>query len=160
MHLDTGSSLVQMGSTGEADVHMLVEDNWRVGSHFIEAEDIDSHYVASTAIHVMGSSPAQLPHLQVSQDELDLGADLQGANTLQSLTLGNPGGGTISWTAWSNQPWLMLTPMMGIFSVSQQVVIAVNRSHLKPGMHEGTVTFVGNKGLNIPVHVKMSILTF
>ena len=137
---------------------MLIEDNWGAGSHFIEAEDIDSHYVASTAIQVMSGGPAQLPHLQLSQTELDLGADQQGANTLQPLKLENTAGGTISWTAWSNQPWLMLTPMMGIFSVSQQVVIAVNRSHLKLGMHEGTVTFVGNKGLNIPVHVKMSVL--
>jgi len=158
VHLDTGSPLVQLGSTGEADVHMLVEDNWGAGSHFIEAEDIDSHYVASTAIHVMGSGPAQLPHLQVSQDELDLGADLQGANTLRSLTLENTGGGMISWTVWSDQPWLMLTPMEGMFSVSQRVTIAVNRSHLKLGAYEGTVTFVANKGFSIPVHVKMSVL--
>src|SRR6266849_9706028 len=158
VHLDTGSPLVQLGSTGEADVHMLVEDNWGAGSHFIEAEDIDSHYVASTAIQVMGSGPAQLPHLQVSRDELDLGADLQGANTLRSLTLENTGGGMISWTVWSDQPWLMLTPMEGMFSVSQRVTIAVNRSHLKLGAYEGTVTFVANKGFSIPVHVKMSVL--
>ena len=156
--LNTGSSVVQLDSRGEADVHMLVEDNWGTGSHLIEAEDIDSHYVASTAIQVMSGGPAQLPHLQLNQSELDLGADQQGANTLQPLKLENTASGTISWTAWSNQPWLMLTPMMGIFSVSQQVVIAVNRSHLKSGIHEGIVTFVGNNGLNVPVHVKMSVL--
>jgi len=158
VHLDTGSPLVRLGTTGEADVHMRIEDNWGGGNHFIEAEDIDRHYIASTVIQVMGSSSAQLPHLQVSQNELDLGAGLQGANTLQALTLQNAGAGMVSWMAWSNQPWLMLTPMTGMFSISQQVMIAVNRSHLKPGLHQGTITFAGNQGLSVSVHVKMSVL--
>lgn len=158
VRLDTSSPLVQLDSAGEADVHMLVEDNWGTGSHFIEAEDINTHYVATTMIQVMGSSPVQIPHLQVSQEELDLGADLQGANTLQSLTLENTGGGIISWAAWSNQSWLLLTPMKGMFGVSQRVMLAVNRSHLKPGDYDGIVTFVANNGFSVPVHVKMAVL--
>lgn len=158
VHLDTGSPLVQLSSTGAVDVYILVESNWGVGNHLIEAEDVDTHYVASTVIHVLGSGPAQPPYLQVSQNELDLGADLQGANTLQSLALENTGGGMISWTASSNQPWLFLTPMMGIFAVSQRVVIAVNRFHLKPGAYQGTITFVANNSVSIHVNVKMSVL--
>ncbi len=158
VHLDTGSPLVQMSSTGAIDAHILVEGNWGVGNHLIEAEDINTHYVASTVIQVMGSGPAQHPHVQVSQNELDLGADLQGANTLQSLTLENTGDGMISWTASSNQPWLFLTPMMGIFDVSQRVVVAVNRFHLKPGTYLGTITFVANNSVSIHVDVKMSVL--
>lgn len=155
---DTGSPLVQLGSAGEADVHIPVEDNWGAGRHFLEAEDIDTHYVASTVIQVMGSGLEQVPHLQVSQSELDLGADLQDANTLQSLTLENTGGGIISWTAQSSQPWLLLTPMRGIFNVSQRVMLAVNRSSLKSGTYEGIVTFVVNNGFSVPVDVKMSVL--
>jgi hypothetical protein len=48
--------------------------------------------------------------------------------------------------------------MTGIFSVSQRVVLAVNRSHLKPGAYEGIVTFVANNGFSVPVDVKMSVL--
>ncbi len=158
VHLDTESPLVQLSLSGVADVPLRVEDNWGVGSHLIEAEDIDTHYAANTVIQVIDRKLVQSPYLQISQHELDLGADLQGSNTLQSLTLENTGSGIISWTAWSDQPWLLLTPMMGRFDMSQRVVIAVNRFHLKPGAYQGTITFVANNNFSIPVTVKMSVL--
>lgn len=57
VRLDTDSSLVQVSSTGEATVLLLVEDTWGTGLHFIEAEDIEAHYIVSTTIQVIDSCP-------------------------------------------------------------------------------------------------------
>ena len=90
---DVGSSLIQVGPNGDADLHILVEDTWGPGPHIIEGEDVTTHYTASTTIQVMGAGPVQSPHLLVNQSSLNMGADLQGANTIQSLLLHNAGGG-------------------------------------------------------------------
>ncbi len=86
-----------------------------------------------------------------------MGADLQGANTIQSLLLHNAGGGAIAWEAGSDQPWLMLTPTQGVFSASQSLAVAVTRANLKPGSYEGTITLVSNTGSSIPVSVQMIV---
>jgi len=157
MRTDVGSSLIQVGPNGDADLHILVEDTWRPGPHIIEGEDVTTHYTASTTIQVIGAGPVQSPHLLVNQSSLNMGADLQGANTIQSLLLHNAGGGAIAWEAGSDQPWLMLTPTQGVFSASQSLAVAVTRANLKPGSYEGTITLVSNTGSSIPVSVQMIV---
>ncbi len=158
VRLDPAASLIRVNAQGDADVHVLVEDSWGNGNHSIEAEDIGAHYVASVSVQVIGSAPARPSHLQLSQQTVSLGANGQGASTLQSITLQNTGSGRITWTAWSNQPWLMLTPTQGAFSESQRVVIAACRAHLRPGDYEGMVTFVSNTGTSVSLRVTMTVL--
>jgi len=154
---DVGFSLIQVGPNGDADLHILVEDTWGPGPHIIEGEDVTTHYTASTTIQVIGAGPVQSPHLLVNQSSLNMGADLQGANTIQSLLLHNVGAGAIAWEAGSDQPWLMLTPTQGVFSASQSLAVAVTRANLKPGSYEGTITIVSNTGSSIPVSVQMIV---
>jgi hypothetical protein len=158
VRLDSSAPLLQVDANGNADVHVLVEDSWGTGNHSIEAEDIEAHYVASVAVQVIGAAPTRPAHFQLNQEAINLGADWQGANTLQPVTLQNTGSGRITWTAWSNQPWLMLTPTQGTFSESQRIVIGACRDRLRAGNYEGVVTFVSNTGTNIPLRVSMTVL--
>lgn len=154
---DSASPLVQIGATGEANVHILVEDSWGAGFHMLEAEDINTHYTASVALNVVGAGPPQAPHLEVGQTEIAMGRDLPGSTTLQPLMLRNTGAGIVTWAAKSSQPWLMLSPAQGSFSQSQRISIVVNRALLKPGKYAGAITFVTESGTSLSLPVKMSV---
>ncbi len=81
-----------------------------------------------------------------------------GANTLQHLKLQNSGGGSISWSASTNQPWLLLSPMAGVFSANQTIEIAGERANLKPGEYQGTITISSNVGAAQQIKVSMNVL--
>src|SRR5205823_588569 len=99
VQLTAGSALIQVGMNGSADVNMLVDASWGPGFHAIEAEDVMTRYTASATLQIAGAGPTRPSHLLVGVTSLDLGADVQGANTIQRLTLHNSGGGSISWAA-------------------------------------------------------------
>ncbi len=125
-----------------------------------------THYTASAVLQVLNDSPSSPPNLLVSLpgtttellSSLDMGANEQGANTLQSLVLHNMGGGWVSWSAVSNQPWLMTSPQQGIFRDGQRIFVAVTRANLRPGDYDGTITIVSNGGAPIVVQLKMTVL--
>jgi hypothetical protein len=158
LSLNGASSLIQIGPTGEADIQAQIASSWKPGEHFIEAEDVNTRYTASAPFQIVGAGSAWPPQLQTSQTMLNMGADAQGANTFQSVMLHNAGSGFISWTASSNQSWLMFTPSQGIFSDSQCLSVAVTRVHLRPGSYSGTITITSSMGLPVTISVKMSVL--
>src|SRR5712691_7518183 len=123
----SGSGLIKLGPTGVADVSFLVGDNWGPGFHSLEAEDVTTRSTASTTLQVIGSGPARPAHLLIDTTLLDMGVDVQGTNTIQTLGLHNSGGGSISWAVSSNQPWLMVSPIAGTFGNSQLISVAVER---------------------------------
>ncbi len=157
VQLTTGSALVNVGTDGSADVTMLIDANWTPGYHTIEAEDISTRYTASATLQITGAGPTRPSHLLIDTTALDFGADYQGANSIQSLALHNSGGGSITWTASSNQPWLLLSPPQGMFSSSQTIAVAVERANLKAGAYKGTVTFSSNVGAAEWVQVQMTV---
>ncbi len=157
---DTSSSLIQVGPTGNIEVHILVEDTWGVGVHTIEAEDVTTHYTASTMLQITGAGQMQPPRLALSQVVFNMGSALQGANTIQPLTLRNLGGSAISWLAASNQPWLFTTPAQGVFSESQSIDVAVTRAGLTPGTYKGTLSLQSNAGGLVHVQITMIVLPF
>jgi Viral BACON domain len=162
---DTGSPFIMLSADGDGDARILVDDTWGPGSHMVEAEDVVTHYTASAVLQVLSDLPLRPPHLLASLPgttaallgPLDMGANEQGANTLQSLVLHNTGGGWVSWSAVSNQPWLMTSPQQGIFRVGQRIFVAVTRANLKPGDYDGTITIVSNGGASV-VQLKMTVL--
>ena len=154
---EIGTSLIEVGPNGSADLHILVEDSWGAGPHIIEGEDVTTHYTASAIIQIIGAGPLQSPHLEVSQSLLNMGTGLQGANTIQSLILHNTGGSSISWVASSDQAWLFTTPTQGVFSQSQGISVAVTRANLKPGNYSGTITIVSNSGTPALIRVRMTV---
>jgi Viral BACON domain len=158
LQTDTGSPLIALGATGSASVHILVDNSWGAGPRTIEGEDIITHYTTSTTIQVVGAGPVVHAHLALNATSLDMGADLQGANTIQQFVLRNSGGSLISWAASSNQPWLMETPAQGVFSDSQSVAIAVTRANLKPGNYNGSLTIASSTNTPAIVRVKMTVL--
>ncbi|HKF35826.1 MAG TPA: hypothetical protein VKB35_02905, partial [Ktedonobacteraceae bacterium] len=138
---DTGSPFIMLSANGDGDARILADDTWGPGSHTVKAEDVVTHYTASAVLQVLNDSPLSPPNLLVSLPgtttellgPLDMGANEQGANTLQSLVLHNMGGGWISWSADSDQPWLMTSPQQGIFRDGQRIFVAVTRANLEPG---------------------------
>lgn len=156
---DVGTSLVPLGKTGGRDVHIFVDSSWGAGEHTLEAEDVTTRYTTTTTIQVIGAGPVRPTRLVVSQATLNMGADLQGVNSIQSLTLHNAGDGTISWVASSNQPWLFFTPMQGIFSRDEQMSVAVTRANLAPGNnYHGTITIQSSANPPLIVQVTMAVL--
>src|SRR5947209_15258948 len=139
VRLTGGSALIKIDSNGSADVNMLVDATWTPGYHTIEAEDISTRHTASATLQIIGAGPTRPAHLLIDTTSLDFGADYLGANTIQSLTLHNSGGGSISWAANSDQPWLLLSPPQGMFSASQTIAVAVERANLTPGDYKGKI---------------------
>ena len=158
LQIDAPSALIQVNTSGNADVHVRVDASWKLGMHRIQAEDVHTHAVFSANLQVIGAGPIQPPHLQISQMTLDLGIALQGENTVQSLAMNNTGGGTIAWVASSDQPWLKFTPVQGIFSDSQTISIAVSRANLQAGKYKGTITIDSNTGIPSVIQVMMTVL--
>ena len=162
---DTGSPFIMLSANGDGDARILVDDTWGPGSHMVEAEDVVTHYTASAVLQVLNDLPLRPPQLFASLPgmttellgSLDMGANEQGANTLQSLVLHNTGGGWVSWSAVSNQPWLMTSPQQGIFRDGQRIFVAVTRANLRPGDYDGTITIVSNGGAPIVVQLKMTV---
>ncbi len=148
---------MQANATGSADFHILVEGAWKPGPHYIEAEDVSAHYIASIVLQVIGAGPVLPPQLQLDGSALDMGIDWQGADTLRALTLSNNGGGAISWSSQGSQPWLQVVPARGVFSASQVITIAATRANLKVGNYQGTIQIVSNTGTPLVVQVKMSV---
>ena len=84
-------------------------------------------------LQVINAGPVLPPLLQLNASTLDMGTDWQGADTLKTLALANNGGGAVSWSSASNQPWLQAVPARGVFSASQMVTTAATRANLKVG---------------------------
>ena len=157
VQLTTGSALINVGPGGSDDVIMLVDASWTPGFHTIEAEDVSTRYTASATLQIAGAGPTRPSHLLIDTTTLDFGADYQGANTIQPLTLQNSGSGSITWSASSNQSWLLLTPPQGMFSESQPIAVAVERANLKAGEYNGKITFSSNVGSVESVQVQMTV---
>lgn len=157
VQLTAGSALVGVGADGSASVRMIVDSAWGPGFHTIEAEDTITRYTASATLQIVGAGPTRPSHLLLGATSIDLGADIEGANTIQRLTLQNSGGNSISWSASANQPWLLLSPASGMFSASQTIAIAGERANLKPGDYQGIITFSSNVGAVERLAVSMTV---
>src|SRR5947209_17974500 len=136
---------------------MLIDANWGPGFHALQAEGVSTRYTASATLQITGAGPTRPSHLLIDTTSLDLGADVQGTSTIQTLTMHNSGDGSISWAASSNQSWLLLSPPQGVFSSSQTISVAVERANLKPGDYTGKITFSSNVGANQGVQVHMTV---
>jgi len=157
IQVSTGSPLIKVEATGDTDVSFLVDSSWEPGFHMIESEDVTTRYTASATLQIIGSGPTRPSHLIINTTSLNMGADVQGTNTIQSVVLGNSGGGSISWAGSSNSPWLLLTPTQGMFGESQSISVAVERGTLKPGDYTGKITISSNVGTPQEIQIQMTV---
>ncbi|GCE13634.1 BACON domain-containing protein [Tengunoibacter tsumagoiensis] len=157
VRLDQVTPVVSVGKDGAADVHVLIGDDWGAGMHFLQAEDLQTHYTASAAVQIIGSGPALPPQLQVSKNSINMGSDEVDSNSFQALTLQNSGGGTISWSSVSDQSWLQCTPQQGLFSQQQEITIATSRTGLVAGSYHGQITLIASTGVKLGIQVIMQV---
>jgi len=149
------AATLAIGTDGQASASFTVNSNWSPGFHLIVAEDVATRNTASAMLQVNGASASSPPHLLLASSALDLGSAAQGANTIQPLVLRNSGSGSISWSASSDQPWLLIAPAQGMFSTGQTISVATQRSKLAPGDYSGTITLFSN--VSAPVQLKVSM---
>src|SRR6266566_2591848 len=116
-----GSSTITTDKEGTKTFSIVIDKNWRPGLHQIVAEDVVTRNTASTGLQITGQGPTAPPHLVMESSFIHMGTDVVGANTIRSFNLVNSGSGSISWSASSDQSWLLISPIQGTFSQSQTI---------------------------------------
>jgi len=95
-----------------------------------------------------------IPVLSFDPKSVDFGI----TDTQNTLTITNTGGGTLTWQASKQQPWLTLSSTSGSLTSgkSQIITLNVNRANLNPGPYKDAVTLTSNGG-NDSVPVAMTV---
>lgn len=156
--ISSSTGIVRANAEGSATATIVVTADWGAGYHQVFAEDMKMRVTASATLLVYTSSRSKPAHLEIASTSLDSGAGIEGTDTIKPLELQNTSlSGQISWSASSDQPWLLVSPNAGTFNQSQTIDIAVQRD-AKPGNYAGTVKFFSNVDAPITVKVTMSIL--
>jgi hypothetical protein len=152
-----GLSSLTTDASGVAAATFTVSSVWGPGFHLIVAEDVATRYTASAMLQVIGEGPSRPPHLLLDAPSLNLGSSVQGSDTIQPVLLRNSGSGSISWSASSDRPWLLVAPPQGTFSQGQTIEIASQRSALPPGDYSGSLTLFSNVGAPQHLRVRMTV---
>lgn len=80
------------------------------------------------------------PAFSVSTSQLTFSVVSSGSPAAQILTIDNSGGGFMSWTASSNEPWLTLSDSSGILPGAANITVTANSTNLAAGMYSGEIT--------------------
>jgi len=125
------------------------------------------HYTATITISAAGAagSPANLtatlditslPILNVTPTALTFAGTAGGANpAAQSFAISNPGGGSFTWTASSNQPWLTCSPASG--AATGPVSIQPNIAGLAAGSYSATITITAPGATGSPATIGVTL---
>lgn len=147
---DSGSPLLRLRPDGSRNVHILIEPDWSLGSHTIEAEDVKTRDTISAALQVTVGQTSQAPVCGVTVNPAALifsmaAGQIQPASRPVMVQSSNC---AISerWQASSYSSWLSVTPSSGQLTPgkSVQVIVQVNDSALA-GTASSYVAFVANQ---------------
>jgi hypothetical protein len=142
-----------------------ITPSWN-GTDITEAHGNKASYKGDTySLSIVNDPPPPItpptadPQLRVSPDTITFSATAGGSNPdNQYISITNAGGGTLSWTATTNQNWLSLSAGYGYGPLSPTV--SVNISGLTANTYQGkiTVTSSGSSGSTkeIPVTLVVS----
>lgn len=98
------------------------------------------------------------PIIGVTPGSLSFSAVQGGANPpAQTLTIANAGGGTLSWTASANVPWLSVSPTSGSAPPPSSVTVSVSIAGLPAGTHAGLITITAPGATNSPLTVPVTL---
>ena len=150
-----GSSSITTDKQGTAIFSFVIDKNWEPGFHPIVAEDVETRETVVADLQITSLNPTSPPHLLLDSSPINMGADVVGANTIRSFNLMNSGSGSISWSASSDQSWLLISPSQGTFSQRQSISLAVQRVGLKPGNYTGSITISTN--VTTPQHIEVDM---
>ncbi|MGB8343685.1 MAG: hypothetical protein WCD86_02320 [Ktedonobacteraceae bacterium] len=159
---DTGSSLVQLGASGAASVPVLIEPDWSLGAHTIEAEDVTTRYTISTTIEVINGE-GYTPLCSVTASKANLAFTVTAGQALpvaQPITL-SAGNCALSerWQAASFASWLTVSPSSGQLAPGSNVpaTVQVNGSGLTTGTLSSYVAFTSMQHTQL-VTVRLTVL--
>ena len=126
-----------------------VLSNTSVNTHKIDA-GAESDTVSVPDVPV-GSLP---PTLALTPTSLDFGV----TPVMSSILITNIGGGTLYWQASKQKSWISISPSSGSLSSgkSQTINVVVNRTDLKAGLYNDTISITSNGG-NASVSVSMTV---
>ena len=101
-------------------------------------------------------SAAPVPTIGVSPANLSFTGAMGGANPApKSLSITNAGGGTLSWAASDDVPWLSVSPTSG--TAPSTATVSVTTAGLSGGTHNGTITLSASGASNTPVTVPVTL---
>src|SRR5208283_304335 len=99
---------------------------------------------------------AQIPSLGVSPTSLTFSGTAGGTNPAsQPVTIANNGGGTLNWSASSNQTWLTISPASGTGAANPSVT--VNTTGLAAGNYSGTITLTASGATGSPATITVNL---
>jgi len=119
-----------------------------------------SQLIATT--YGRGAWAIAMPHLTLSQQAITLTTAAGSSPANQTLTLGNTGQGTLSWSTSGLPSWLALSPSSGSIApgATQQVTLSFTTPSTTPQTYMTNVTFSGNadnSNISLPVTVSSSL---
>lgn len=96
------------------------------------------------------------PSISLSASSLSFTGQQGGNNPNgQTLSISNTGGGTLNWSASSNQSWLMLSATSG--AAPSSLTVSVNTTGLTAGTYNATISLVASGATNTPQTVAVSL---
>jgi P pilus assembly chaperone PapD/pimeloyl-ACP methyl ester carboxylesterase len=107
----------------------------------------------SDSITFMASPPPAPPTISLSSTQLQFAYTTGGASPVaQTVNVANSGGGTLTWSATSNMPWLAAT------SSSSSLTVSVSPSGLSTGPHNGAITVSASGATNSPQTISVALM--
>ena len=98
----------------------------------------------------------QPANMQVSPLSLGFSTPVTTSPPAQTLTIGNFGGGTFTWTASSNASWLTTSPTTGPANGTTKAI--VNSSALAAGTYTASITFTAPGAQNSPQIIPVTLI--
>ena len=98
------------------------------------------------------------PRIALSETTLMFSGSAGGSvPAAETISLTNPGGGTLNWNIGSSAPWLLVTPTTGTTKTdTDTITVTVNTAGIAAGSYAGLLTFSGN-GSNAPEQVLVNL---
>ena len=121
-----------------------------------ESNETNNSRAATNTTVLSGVTLPVAPAIGLSPTSFSFTGQQGGANPAgQSLSISNSGGGTLGWTAATNQSWLTVSSASG--TAPSTVTVSVNTAGLAAGSYSGTVTVSAPGASNTPQTVAVSL---
>ena len=110
----------------------------------------------SVTLNLTGGSSS--PTIALSRTSMSFSGSAGGSvPPAQSISLSNPGGGTLSWSISATVPWLLVTPASGTTTTETDTIsVTTNIAGLAAGSYTGMLIMSGN-GANAPQQVMVTL---
>jgi subtilisin family serine protease len=130
----------------------------KVGEYLVELKVSDGRGgEASTRVKITAQAPP-VPTLALDMTRLEFQATQGGSNPeSQSVQISNSGGGTLVWTATTDQPWLKITPDSARAEPSSTLAVIVDITGLDAGVYEGRITITAIEATNSPQIITVAL---